>query len=332
MKKLLALALALCMVFALCACGQQAAAPAAEEPAAAPAEEAAPAEAESAIAGKQIAWVDFNLSTELQILLTAALEENFEKLGVDLLVVDSEGDAALQVSQVESFIAQGVDLIMMSAADAEASCVAVDECNEAGIPIMIVNATLNNVDEALCYVGCNDLDAGKILMQYSAETMGGKGNICVLRGPDGLAASELRTSGINEVLEDYPDITVCSSQACNWLTQLAMSTTENWLQNYELNAIVSENDEMALGAVEAIKGQGLTTKDVMVFGIDGIALAYESISKGEMTGTLLQDAAAIGAKAVEVANLYFETGSVESEYLVPWTVVDASNIDQYYKG
>lgn len=329
MKKVLALTLALVMVFALCACGQQA------QPATAtatPAQEAAPADEGVDYSSLEIAWVDFNLSTELQILLTDALKENFSKLGVELLVVDSEGDAALQVSQVESFIAQGVDLIMMSAADAQASCVAVDECNEAGIPIMIVNATLDNVDEALCYVGCNDYDAGKILMEYAAETIGGEGNICVLRGPDGLAASELRTSGINDVLVDYPNINVESSMACNWLTALAMTTTENWLQSYDLVAIVSENDEMALGAVEAIKGQGYTTDQIKVFGIDGIALAYESISKGEMTGTLLQDAAAIGAKACEVAQIYFETGSVESEYLVPWTVIDSSNIAEYYAG
>ena len=87
---------------------------------------------------------------------------------------------------------------------------------------------------------------------------------------------------------------------------------------------------MAVGAVEAIKGQGQSLDDVLVFGIDGIPSAYQSIANGEMKATLLQDAAAIAAKTIEVMQLYFETDEVEAEYIIPWVIVDSENIDEYY--
>ena len=169
-------------------------------------------------------------------------------------------------------------------------------------------------------------------MEYAADMLGGTGTIGILRGPDGLDAAIKRTTGIDNVLANYTDITVYDSQAANWKTAEAMSKTENWLQNTDLNAVVCENDEMAVGAVEAIKGQGKSCDDVLVFGIDGIPSAYESIHNGEMKATLLQDAKAIADKTIEVMQLYFETGTVEDEYIIPWVVVDSSNIEEYYEG
>ena len=167
-------------------------------------------------------------------------------------------------------------------------------------------------------------------MEYAAEMLGGEGTIGILRGPDGLDAAIKRTTGIENVLADNPGIEVYSSQTANWKTAEAMSIVENWLQSTTLNAVVCENDEMAVGAVEAIKGQGQSLDDVLVFGIDGIPSAYQSIANGEMKATLLQDAEAIAAKTIEVMQLYFETGEVEAEYIIPWVIVDSENIDEYY--
>ena len=200
-----------------------------------------------------------------------------------------------------------------------------------GIPMIIVNCKMDDMNGALCYVGCDDLTAGELLMEYAAGLLGGKGTIGILRGPDGLDAAIKRTTGIDNKLKENPDISVYSSQAANWKTAEAMSIVENWLQSTSLDAVVCENDEMAIGAVEAIKGHGKSLDDVLVFGIDGIPSAYQSIANGEMKATLLQDAKAIAAKTVEVMQLYFETGSVESEYIIPWVVVDSKNINEYYK-
>lgn len=322
MKKTLALILALCMIFALCACGQQGTDTKDDG-----------SSAEGVDYSKlTIAWSPANLSNELQVTLTDCIKESVEGLGASYLSADPQGDPVKQVEQVENYIARGVDMILMSPNDASACGIVLQEAVEAGIPMIIVNCKMDDMTGALCYVGCDDLSAGEILMEYAANMLEGKGTIGILRGPDGLDAAIKRTTGIENVLKNYSDITVFSSLAANWKTAEAMSTTENWLQSTELNAIICENDEMAVGAVEAIKGQGKSCDDILVFGIDGIPSAYESISNGEMKATLLQDATAIAAKTVEVLKVYFEEGTVESEYIIPWVVVDSSNIKEYYEG
>lgn len=278
-----------------------------------------------------IGWSPANLSNELQVALTDDLKSELEALGANVLVSDPQGDAVTQVEQVENYISRGVDMILMSPCDASACGVVADEAADAGIPMIIVNSKMDNMDRTLCYVGCDDTAAGELLMGYAAEKIGDKGNIAILRGPDGLDAQIKRTAGIENILATKPDIKVESSLAAEWKTDKAMSTVENWLQTMDLNAVICENDEMAIGAVEAIKGQGLSCQDVLVFGIDGIDSAYESIANDEMTATLLQDASAIAKKTAEVVKIYKETGSVDSEYLIDWVVIDKSNINDYYQ-
>lgn len=330
MKKLAALLLCLCMVFALAACGE---AGTTTTQTAGPDSSAAPSGSGAGTvdySSMTIAWSPANLSNELQVTLTDNIQAAVEGLGAEFLSSDPQGDPVTQVTQVENFISRGVDMILMSPNDASACGVVLQEAVEAGIPMIIVNCKMDDMDGALCYVGCDDLTAGELLMEYAAEMLGGEGTIGILRGPDGLDAAIKRTTGIENVLADNPGIEVYSSQTANWQTAEAMSIVENWLQSTTLNAVVCENDEMAVGAVEAIKGQGQSLDDVLVFGIDGIPSAYQSIANGEMKATLLQDAEAIAAKTIEVMQLYFETGEVEAEYIIPWVIVDSENIDEYY--
>lgn len=278
-----------------------------------------------------IAWSPANLTNELQVILTDNLTANLEGLGCEVLTSDPSSDPSLQVEQVSNYIAQGVDMILMSPVDAAACGVVVTEAREANIPMIIVNSKLDNLDEAVCYVGCDDTTAGETLMQFVVDQLGGSGNIAILRGPDGLDAQIKRTAGFDMILGQNGGISVFDSQAADWKTAEAMAITENWLQNTTLNAVVCENDEMAIGAVEAIKGEGLTCDDVMVVGIDGIPSAVESIAAGEMRATLLQDAVAIAEKTTEVVQQYFEQGadSLDAEYIIPWTLIDANNVAEF---
>ena len=278
-----------------------------------------------------IAWSPANLTNELQVTLTDDLTAETQKLGCKLLTADPSSDPTTQVTQVENYIAQGVDMILMSPVDAAACGIVVTEAKEAGIPMIIVNCKLDNLDEALCYVGCDDTTAGETLMQYVVDQIGGAGTVAILRGPDGLDAQIKRTAGFDTILSANTDVTIFDSQAADWETAKAMSITEDWLQTTTLNAVVCENDEMAVGAVEAIKGEGLSCDDVMVVGIDGIDSAVASIAAGDMRATLLQDANAIAAKTVEVMCQYFEQGesTIEPEYIIPWTLIDANNVADF---
>lgn len=338
MKKTMVMCLVASMMAAmLTACGsgsetaESSTAPAAETNTESTDGEAEEASSGVDYSGLTIAWSPANLTNELQVTLTDDLTAELSQLGCTMLTADPSSDPTKQVEQVENYIAQGVDMILMSPVDAAACGVVVTEAAEAGIPMMIVNCKLDNLDEALCYVGCDDTTAGETLMQYVADELGGNGTIAILRGPDGLDAQIKRTAGFDTVLSANAGLTVFDSQAADWETAKAMSITEDWLQTTELSAVVCENDEMAVGAVEAIKGEGLSCDDVMVVGIDGIDSAVASIAAGEMRATLLQDADAIAAKTVEVMCQFFEQGesTIDAEYIIPWTLINADNVSDF---
>ncbi len=196
---------------------------------------------------------------------------------------------------------------------------------------MIINASIDNVEDAACYVGCNDISAGEIEMEYIAEKLGGKGNIVVLQGPDGNSAAVQRTIGINNVLKKYPNIKKLAEQPANWDIALAMSTVENWLQIMDINAVVSENDEMALGAIKAIEGQHAEGKGILVIGVDAIEDGLKAVKSGAMIATVLQDAEAIAKKTIEVAKEVVAGKKVNAEYEIPYKIIDKNNIDQYLK-
>lgn len=333
MKKLLALVLALSLTMGLAACGSKGGDKSdGGKSSSSGGAASTPGSAQGVDYSKlTIAWSPANLTNELQVTLTDNLTAALEGLGCKVLTADPSSDPSLQVSQVENYIAQKVDLILMSPVDASACGIVVTEAKEAGIPMMIVNCKLDNLDEALCYVGCDDTTAGEALMQYVVDELGGTGNIAILRGPDGLDAQIKRTAGFETILGKNANVKVFDSQAADWKTAVAMSITENWLQTTTLNAVVCENDEMAIGAVEAVKGEGLTCDDVMVVGIDGIDSAVASIAAGEMRATLLQDAVAIASKTVEVMQLFFEKGesAIQAEYIIPWTLIDKNNVADF---
>jgi inositol transport system substrate-binding protein len=275
-----------------------------------------------------IAWSCADLSNQFQVTLTDSIKEAVAGMGAKYLEGDGANDASKQVSQVENFITQGADLIMISPADSDACAPAVTAANEAGIPIMIVNCKIANQENATCYVGSDDTQAGELEMEYIADQLGGKGNIVVLQGLDGRDATVKRTDGINAVLENYPDIKILAMQPADWSVELGMSTVENWLQTMEFDAVVSQNDEMALGAVQALKANG--KEDILVIGVDGIEDGLKAVKTGDMIATVLQDAPSIAKKAGEVAEKILAGETVEPEYIVPFQVIDKNNIDQYY--
>jgi inositol transport system substrate-binding protein len=277
-----------------------------------------------------IAWSSPNMSNQFQVTLRDCVKKYVEAAGGRFLEADARGDAPRQVSQVENFIAQKVDVILLSPTDTHACVPAVTAANEAGIPIMIVNASIDNVDEAICYVGCNDISAGEMEMEYIAERLGGKGNIVVLQGPDGNSAAVNRTIGIANVLKKYPGIKLLAQQPANWDIELAMTTIENMLQTMDIDAIVSENDEMALGAVKAIQGQSVE-KNILIIGVDAIADGLKAVNDGTMIATVLQDAEAIAAKTIEIAYKVAAGESVDKEYEIPYKIIDKENIAEYLK-
>jgi len=298
---------------------------------AAPEESEAPAESEadSESTGKiKIGWTDANLSNESNAICADAAIARAEELGVELIVNDGEGTADKQIAQCESFVSQGVDAVIISPYDFDACVTAAQVCVDAGVPVFVAKGLIADMDVVETYVGSNDYNAGKMEMEYIADLLNGEGNIVIIEGPTGVTGAVLRNDGINDVLAENPGINVLYSQPADWYRDKAMELMENWLQlGADIDAVVSHNDEMALGAYDALEAAGIT--DVPVIGIDGIQAAVESVGAGKMKASILQDSKTIGAKAVDVAIDLANGKEVDKEYDIPYQLIEKDNYTDF---
>lgn len=273
-------------------------------------------------------WQD--LKNEYIKGLADAAESYCESQGIKLLSTDGAGNPETQISQVETFITQGVDAIILNPYDADGCVPAAQKAKEAGIPIVLVCSVLSDMSNVTSFVGSNDETAGVLIAELIMEKIGGKGNVVILRGPNGHSAEVNRTKGIFSVLENYPDVKVLFDQTANWDRAEAMSLMENWIQTgNKIDAVISENDEMAIGAFNALSASGLASTPVI--GIDGIADAYRSISEGGMIATYLQDNVKQAETSVDVALKAIKGEAVESYYEVPFTLVNKENVADFLK-
>ncbi|WP_026783900.1 ABC transporter substrate binding protein [Pleomorphomonas koreensis] len=280
-----------------------------------------------ASAGYRIGVTYQNLQNEFIVNIAKAVEEKAKELDVTLIESDGQGKAEVQISQVENFIAQHVDAILLIPFDKEGCAPAVQKAVAAKIPLVVFNAQVANVELANTYVGSDDIEAGRIEMQYIADLLGGRGNIAIIHGPNGHSAEVQRTEGNKQVLENYPDIKVLFEQTANWDRAQALSLTENWLQTGRpLNAIVAQNDEMALGAYKAVEAAG-KAKDIPVIGVDAIADALKSVKDGKMAATVFQDAHGQGATAVEMAVKILNGEEVPKVVNIPFKLITKENVD-----
>lgn len=269
----------------------------------------------------KIGITHYGLQSEFTTLIARAQQEIADELGVEIEIFDGNYDVNTQIGQFENMIAQGFDAIIFSPVDAEAMSIAVDKAHDAGVPVIGVNTRVES-DKLTAYVGSDDVTAGEIEMEYIAEKMGGKGNIVVMEGPIGQSAQIQRREGIHNVLEQYPDIEILSEKTANWSRSEGLSLMENWLQAFagQIDAVVSQNDEMALGAINALEEKGLKN-EIPVIGVDAISDALESVKQGIMDATVFQDAQGQGTKSVEVALSYLKGEPIEEEYWIPFELV-----------
>lgn len=276
-----------------------------------------------------VTLMDF--STEFGIGLKDYMTAKEDAMGdVELTVVDAGGDAAKQLQQVETFISQKVDAIIMQPQEQEACSPAIDKAKAAGIPI--INCNSLTITEPDAYVGSNDSESAEIAMTYIAEQLGGKGNVLMMHGHPGQTAEVKRTEGAMDILAQNPDMTLLDEQTADWDRAEAMTLMENWIQAYgdQINAVFCQNDEMALGALNALVQAG-KKDNVLVVGVDAIDDALQSVKDGKMDATVYQDCKGQAEGAIEAAYKLAKGESVEKEILIPFILVTTENVDEYLK-
>lgn len=258
------------------------------------------------------------------------MEAYAEANDIELLWNSANLDVNTQASQLDQYIQAGVDAIVVVPVQAESLAPQVTAAKAADIPVIPVNAALNNPDVA-GNVQPDDVAAGEQEMQMMADELGGRGNIVVLQGPLGQSGQLDRQEGIENVLADYPDIKVLAQDTANWQRDEAVNKMKNWISAFgpEINGVVSQNDDMGLGALQALKEAGRT--DVPIVGIDGIEDGLNAVKSGEFIGTMLQNGTVELSAGLAVAAKIARGEEVDTEPVYIMPKITQENVDAAIK-
>ncbi|MCX8107579.1 MAG: sugar ABC transporter substrate-binding protein [Verrucomicrobiae bacterium] len=271
-----------------------------------------------------------NLSNEFIVMLHRAMTERASELGVKLVVNDAQRSAERQVQQVETFIAQRLDAIILNPCEVEASSPAVEKALAAGIPIINVNSETRATPNA--FVGSRDEESARLAIEFIGQRLNGHGNIVMIHGFMGQAAQLKRDRGAKETLAKFPGLKLIAEQSADWDRAKAMNLMENWIQAHGTNihAVFAQNDEMAMGALLALEQAGLKNR-VLVVGVDAIADALQAVAAGRLDATVFQNAREQGRVAIDLALKIIKKERFEKETFIPFELVTRENVAKYFQ-
>lgn len=271
-----------------------------------------------------------NLSNEFVVTLREAMEARAKELGVRLIVNDAQRSPERQVQQVETFVAQKVDAIVLNPCEVEASSPAVQKALDAGIPVVNVNSETTAVPTA--FVGSRDEESARLGMAFIAQRLQGQGGVLMMEGYMGQAAQIKRSEGAREVLAKNPGLRLLAAQTAEWDRAKAVTLMENWLQAYgsSVQAVFAQNDEMAMGVLLAIERAG-RKKDIVVVGVDAIDDALRAVRDGRLDATVFQDGQGQGRGAIEAALRLIRKEPVEKETFIPFQLVTKENAAKFLR-
>jgi ABC-type sugar transport system substrate-binding protein len=257
--------------------------------------------------------------------------------GVTVQIEDAKDDVSKQLSQVQNFIANGVDAIIVNPVDTSATAAVTRAAADAGIPLVYVNREPGDVEKLgpkAAFVGSNEMESGTLETKEICKILGGKGKILVIEGQLSNQAAVQRTKDIHEVMAtpDCSGIKIIAEQTGEWDRTKGQNLMTNWLsKGMQFDAVVSNNDEMAVGALQAMKSAGVDTKKAVVGGVDATQDALASMKAGDLKVTVFQDAAGQGKGAVDTALKLAKGAKVDKKVYIPFQLVTPANMDQFVK-
>jgi inositol transport system substrate-binding protein len=246
---------------------------------------------------------------------------------------DAQEDVVKQQDQVNNLISKGAKALVVVPVNTSAMAPITKAAQDAKIPLVYVNRNPfgeGSLPANVFYVGSQEIVAGTLQMEAMGKLLNGQGGVCILMGKLDNEGAILRTQGNEDVIKaKFPDIKVLAKETGNWQRDQGMSLTENWITTYgnNLKGILGNNDEMALGAVEAIRAANRT--DVVVIGVDAIPDALTAVENGSLAATVLQDAKGQGRGAAEAAHKALSGQSQDSVKWIPFVLIDKSNLAQH---
>ncbi|MDU1572145.1 MAG: substrate-binding domain-containing protein [Pantoea sp.] len=284
-------------------------------------------QAKTAQVGVALANFDLNF---VSILRTQMMHE-LDVQGMKGQFSDAKGDVALQVQQVDDFINQGVDAIILNPVDTQGVLPMINAAKNAGIPLIFVNRKPEvPLTGAMAYVGSDSALSGKMQIEALAKLMNYRGNIAILMGALSNEEARERTRAVEAFVAQHKEMKVVEKQTAKWQRNEAVDVVSAWVLNgTPVNAIVANNDEMAIGAIMALNQA--RKKNVLVAGIDGTPDGLQFIKNGEMAVTVFQDARAQATGAVKVASQLLNKQKTENYHWIPYQTVTKENYAQFSK-
>ena len=286
--------------------------------------------------GVSMALFDDNFLT----VLRNGLDAKGKELGVELQIEDAQNDVAKQLDQINNFIASGVSAIIVNPVDTSATQAMSDAAAAAGVPLVYVNREPINVDtlpDNQAFVASNEIDSGtlqtKEVCRLFKEAGKTEANIYVIMGELSNEAAVIRTNDIHDVIAG-PDcgvkVNIIDEQTSNWSRDQAQSLMTNWLSTgAAFDGVIANNDESAIGAIQAMKAANIGMDTVVVAGIDATQDALAAMQAGDLDVTVFQDAAGQGAGALDAAIKLSKGEAVEQKVYIPFQLVTPANIGDF---
>jgi ABC-type sugar transport system substrate-binding protein len=267
------------------------------------------------------------------------LRKGIEKAAADakqpVQIEIADDDVAKQLSQIQNFIAAKVDAVIVNAVDTSATAPMTKLANDAGIPIVYVNRQPSDVDKLGpkgAFVASNEAESGTLETQAICKLIGGKGDILVMEGDLANQAAVQRTKDIHEVIatDACKGMKIIDEQTAGWDPVKAQDLMTNWIAaGKKPRAVIANNDNMALGAIKAMKAAGMSTKDIPVGGVDATQEALASMKAGDLSVTVFQDAAGQGKGAVDTAMKLVKGEKVDAKVYIPFQLVTPENMANF---
>ncbi len=288
--------------------------------------------------GVSMALFDDNFLT----VLRNGIDAKGKELGHDVQIEDAGNDVAKQLEQIKNFAASGVKAIIVNPVDTSATQAMSDAAAAAGIPLVYVNRQPINIDtlpDNQAFVASNEVDSGTLETiamcdQWKAE---GKSavNVYVMQGELSNQAAVQRTADIYDVIKAGKcavTVNVIDQQTANWSRDQAQSLMNNWISaGKPYDGVIANNDEMAIGALQAMKAAGVDMKSVVVGGVDATQDALAAMGAGDLDVTVFQNAGAQGSGALDAAIKLATGEAVEQKVWVPFELVTPANLKNYMK-
>jgi len=248
---------------------------------------------------------------------------------VEIQYVDAQRDSNIQLEQVENFISEGVDVLVVNPVDRDATKPISDVAKAAGVPIISVNTEFEDTNDTICYIDSDLKQSGTLEMEYLAKKVDYKGNVAIIMGPIDDEAQRLRTQAFHEVIAKYPDMKIIAEQTAGWNRSKGMALMEDWLESgKDIDVVACNNDEMAIGALMAIEKAG-KLGEITVGGIDATPDSLDYLKSGKLAVTVFQNGSGQSQAVLDTAVKVANGEKVEKTIIFENELVTSAQADKY---